>query len=263
MITTVISSIVILVACTIGAIVGFGGGVIIKPVLDGMGFCTIDIVNFVSSCAVLAMSCSSIIRHVKQKTEFDKKLAILVSFGAVAGGFCGNRLFSLVISLVDNSVIKAIQAIMIIIFVMLALYVTNKKNPKTLNLSNPIFVVLSGVMLGTLNSFLGIGGGPINIMVLLLFFSLQVKKSAVYSICIVFFCQLTNLLTLFATNHFAPYKDYYLLAICAVVAAVLGGLIGSTLNKKFSEKLIKIIFDLVMVFVFCINAYNFVMVFVS
>ena len=33
---TVIATITILIACTIGAIVGFGGGVIIKPVLDAM-----------------------------------------------------------------------------------------------------------------------------------------------------------------------------------------------------------------------------------
>lgn len=261
MIYTVVSTIIILLACSIGAIVGFGGGVIIKPVLDSMNFCTIDVVNFVSSCAVLAMSCSSILRHYKQKTKFDIKIALTLGVGAVLGGICGNRLFSYALGVMGNSVIKSIQAIMIIVFVFCALYYINKKNPKTFNVTNPVFMLLVGVLLGTLNSFLGIGGGPINMTVLLLFFSLQVKQGAVYSLSVVFCCQLSNLVTLFATNHFAPYKDYIPLAIFAVVAAVLGGIIGSTLNNKLKGKAVNIIFDIVMVFVFCINAYNFIKVF--
>ena len=43
--TYVISVIVIFFACTVGATVGLGGGVIIKPVLDSLNFCTVDIVN--------------------------------------------------------------------------------------------------------------------------------------------------------------------------------------------------------------------------
>ena len=114
---TVIATITILIACTIGAIVGFGGGVIIKPVLDSMGFATIDVVNFISSCAVLAMSISSIIRHRIAKTRVDKKIVLCVAVGAVVGGSCGNSLFSLLLNAAGNSVTKAIQAIMIIIVV--------------------------------------------------------------------------------------------------------------------------------------------------
>lgn len=253
---TIITTITILLACSIGAIVGFGGGVIIKPVLDSMGFCTIDVVNFISSSAVLAMSISSIIRHIRQKTKFDKKLALLVSMGAVAGGFCGNKLFDIAVNALSNNIMKGIQAIVIIVFVGLALYFVNKENVKTLKLTSPVALIITGFVLGTLNSFLGIGGGPINITVLLLMFSLAVKDGAVYSISIVFFCQLSNLVALFINNQFKPYYDYLPLVVCAVVAGVLGGIIGSTLNKKMPPKAVKIIFSLVMLFVFAINAYN-------
>ena len=253
---TIICVLTILAACTIGAIVGFGGGVIIKPVLDSIGFCTIDVVNFISSSAVFAMSISSIIRHIKQKTKFDKKITLLVSLGAVVCGFCGNKLFSIVLSIFPNDTVKAIQAIIIIVFVGFALYFVNKENVKTLQVKNPVAMVLTGLSLGALNSFLGIGGGPINITVLLLMFSLAVKDGAVYSISIVFFCQLSNLIALFINNQFKPYYDYFPLVICAVVAGVLGGIIGSTLNKKMSKKTVRIIFSLVMIFVFSINAYN-------
>lgn len=253
---TFIATLTILIACTIGAIVGFGGGIIIKPVLDSMAFCTIDTVNFISSCAVLAMSISSIIRHKIQKTSFDKKIVLLCSAGAVIGGFCGNNLFHLAVNNLNNNMLKAIQAIMIIGFVGFALYYINKKDAKTFKISNPVALLLTGLMLGTLNSFLGIGGGPINMTMLLLFFSLSVKDGAIYSISIVFFCQLTNLATLFINNQFSPYKEQFPLVICAVIAAVCGGLIGSTLNKKFNEKVVRYIFTGVMIFVFGINIYN-------
>ena len=115
---------------------------------------------------------------------------------------------------------------------------------------------MTGLALGALNSFLGIGGGPINITVLFLMFSLMVKDGAVYSICVVFFCQLSNLLTLFFTNRFEPYKDYVFIVVLGLIAAVLGGLCGSTLNKKLSEKTVRIVFTCVMGLVFAINVYN-------
>lgn len=258
MVTYIISTIIIFLACSIGAIVGFGGGVIIKPVLDGMGFCTIDIVNFVSSCAVLAMSISSMVRHRIQKTQFDKKIALSLSLGAVIGGYLGNRLFRLAIDGIGKEKLVVFQAVMIILFVGFAEIYVNMKNPKTFHLTNPVAMVVSGLALGMLNSFLGIGGGPINMTVLLLLFSLAVKQGAVYSICVVFFCQLSNLVTLFINNRFEPYVEYWPLIICGMVAAVVGGLLGSTLNKKFSDKTVRIIFSLVMLVVFGINVYNIV-----
>lgn len=53
---------VCLVASTIGAIVGAGGGVIIKPVLDAFGVLPVSTVSFLSSVTVLCMSVSSLIR---------------------------------------------------------------------------------------------------------------------------------------------------------------------------------------------------------
>lgn len=252
----VIVSIVIFLSCTIGATVGLGGGVIIKPVLDSMNFASVDVVNFISSFAVFAMSISSMIRHKIQNTKFDKKAALLVSFGAVGGGFIGNRLFRLFLDAVGSETVVIFQAVMIILFVGFAVYYVNKKNAKTFKVTDPFGIILTGLALGSLNSFLGIGGGPINITVLFLMFSLVVKQGAVYSICVVFFCQLSNLLTLFCTNQFKPYGDFIPVVVCGVVSAVIGGLLGSVLNKKFSEKTVRIVFTCVMAFVFGINVYN-------
>ena len=43
-------------ACTVGAICGIGGGIIIKPVLDATGVADVATINFLSGCTVLAMT---------------------------------------------------------------------------------------------------------------------------------------------------------------------------------------------------------------
>ena len=64
-----IYSIVIFAACTVGALVGIGGGVIIKPLLDFMGYHSVEVVGFISTCAVFAMSISSSIKHITSKKK--------------------------------------------------------------------------------------------------------------------------------------------------------------------------------------------------
>ena len=49
-------------ASTIGSICGFGGGVIIKPIVDSLGLLPVSTVSFLSGCTALAMAVSSLIR---------------------------------------------------------------------------------------------------------------------------------------------------------------------------------------------------------
>ena len=47
-----------------------------------------------------------------------------------------------------------------------------------------------------------------------------------------------------------------MIVVLGLIAAVIGGLCGSTLNKKLSEKTVKVIFTCVMGVVFAINVFN-------
>ena len=84
-----IYSVIIFTATFLGALVGLGGGVIIKPLLDVIGQDSIDVVNFISTCAVFSMSISSSVKHIRAKTEIDFRRMISISVGAVIGGICG------------------------------------------------------------------------------------------------------------------------------------------------------------------------------
>lgn len=263
MFVTIIYSVIIFVACTVGAIVGIGGGVIIKPLLDFMGYHSVEVVGFISTCAVFAMSISSSVKHIASKTKVDMKTVLLVSFGSVFGGIIGNEIFDFVLARLNGSIVKGVQAVIIAAFIIFVLFYVNSKSIKSFKIKNPVVIVLVGLMLGLMSAFLGIGGGPINTTFLVLLFSFTLKESAVYSVAIIFFSQLSQLITIFINNRFEPYREYLPIILIAMAVSVIGGLIGSKLNKKLSNKVITVIFSVVLAFVAVINIYNAVMGFIA
>lgn len=249
-----IYGLIILSATFLGAFVGLGGGVIIKPMLDLIGHDTIDAVNFISSCAVFSMSISSMIKHIIAKTKIDYKLIITISIGALIGGIGGSALFNFMLERFNNDTLKNIQGIMLGILLVLSVIYINIKNAKSFKIENPIGIALVGLTMGGLASFLGVGGGPINVAFLVLFFSMTMKEAAVYSVGTIFFSQLSKLITTGVT-HSVPNVDIVTI-IAAIVCAVLGGIIGAKANKKFSEKVIKTVFTIVVSTVAIVNLYN-------
>ena len=235
---TSIYAIIIFAATVIGALVGMGGGVIIKPLLDLIGCHTVEVVGFISTCAVFSMSISSSVKHIRNKTKIDSKIVLLVSAGSIVGG-----------------IVKGIQAVIIAGFLIFVIAYVNL-NMKTFKIKNPAAICMAGLLLGLMSAFLGIGGGPINTAFLVLLFSFTVKDSAVYSVAIIFFSQLSQLVTIFINNQFEPYKQYWPIILVAVTVSVIGGIIGSKLNQKCSDKAITKVFSITLAVIVLINIYN-------
>lgn len=254
MITT-IYTIIILFATVIGALVGMGGGIIIKPLLDLIGYHTVEVVGFISTCAVFSMSISSSIKHIKNKTKIEPKIVLLVSAGSIIGGIVGNEIFDQVFEKFNSQIVKGIQATIIACFLVFVIAYVNL-HMKTFKIKNPIAICMAGLFLGLMSAFLGIGGGPINTAFLVLLFSFTVKESAVYSVAIIFFSQLSQLITIFINNRFEPYVQYTPIIITAMAVSVIGGLIGSKLNQKCSDKAVTKVFSITLAFIVLINVYN-------
>ena len=253
---------VVLLATTIGAVSGIGGGVIIKPVLDAIGFHTIADIGFLSSCSVFAMALVSSYTQIRQGVRFDCRVLIFDSIGAVAGGFAGNSLFSLVSGLCGEKPTKLLQSSLLAFITLLVLmYILMQKQVKGFEVKNPVAMMFTGLMLGIISSFLGIGGGPFNVAVFMLFFAMDMKSSTVYSVAVIIFSQLSNLTTLFAKTGFQEYDAVYLLYM--IPAAVIGGYIGAKLNKKMSEGAISLLFNLVLLFIIGLNLYNVAMALIT
>ena len=250
-----IYSAVILAATTLGAFVGLGGGVIIKPVLDFIGSEPRMQVDFLSAVAVFTMSVVSTAKYIKRREKFDFGIIAFISVGSIFGGYLGSAVMDYIGSFIQQQTIRCIQAfVLAALLSAVSIYVA--KGNFSFNLKNKIAVTAVGLVLGFSASFLGIGGGPINVAVLTLFFSLNVKESAVYSVAIIFFSQLSKLITIFATVGIEPYAHQWKTLIFILPAAILGGFIGSTLNRKTDDRIIRKVFVSVMIVLICLNLYN-------
>lgn len=252
--TTVLYGIIIIFATFMGAFVGLGGGVIIKPLLDLIGKDSVAVVNFISTCAVFSMSISSTVKHIRSKTKIDFKLIISLSVGAVIGGILGSKLFDYLLGIFNNNMLKSLQGLILGILLVISVIYINIKNAKSFKITNSICIAAVGLTLGFIASFLGVGGGPINVAFIVLFFSMTVKEAAVYSVGTIFFSQLSKLITLGVT-HTIPKCSILTLAV-AVICAVAGGILGAKMNKKGNEKVIKTVFTIVVALIALVNFYN-------
>ena len=251
---------VVFLATLLGSFVGLGGGVIIKPVLDVINAHSLTESSFFSSCAVFAMSITSTTRHIIKKTPIKPSIVLLVALGSVGGGLLGNYLFNYALSVSSTpNTVRGIQsAILAVLLVCVIIFVSG--NFKTFNVKNPIAILLSGLLLGTAAAFLGIGGGPINVAFLTLMFSFTMRDAAVYSVAVIFFSQCANIISTYIKTGFSGFDMKVLLVIIPV--AVIGGFIGSILNRKCNEKAIKVTFTIAVSSVAALSLYNAVMSFI-
>ena len=88
--------------------------------------------------------------------------------------------------------------------------------------------VIIGITLGIMSSFLGIGGGPINLVVLYYFFSMSTKVA----------------------------EFEWLWLVLMVAGGIGGGAVGRKINKKIDDKHVEILFIGLMFTIIGISCYN-------
>ena len=247
----IIYFLVALFATLIGSTAGMGGGVIIKPILDMLGDYNITTISILSSFTVLSMAVVATIRQVNTGFKITDTI-IFTTIGAVVGGILGSILFNQLKVGINPNMITVIQsAVLILLLVICLVY---EKLPH-MHIQSTILKGIVGVALGLFSSFLGIGGGPINVAVLCLLFNFELRQAARVSVFIILFSQIAGLVTKGIDGSFASMESYTMLYVM-IPAAILGGLIGARLNLSISEKNIKLIFKTTVVLVMVIFLYN-------
>lgn len=224
----------ILLSNTVGALSGMGGGVIIKPILDFLGFHSLSSIAFYSSVAVFVMSISSTYKQYQNGIYIDWRKAISISFGSLIGGLLGDWLLNQALLIFSNQgKVQFIQyVIMLVTLVIVLLY--NQLSTWTFQFKGLSTFFLIGLILGILSTFLGIGGGPINVACLILFFGMDVKTATVYSIITIFFSQLAKLGSISISTGFGIFDLTVLWVI--IPAAILGGYIGGFFSRRCQTK---------------------------
>lgn len=252
--------IVIIIANTMGAVSGMGGGVIIKPLLDLMGTHSVSEVSFYSTVAVFVMSIVSTTRQLRTKISFNVAMASSLSLGAVIGGVIGNYTFNFLLLAFQSDMITQLIQIILTIVTLVFAFLYTKFSWTSFNLNFRIYYVLCGFILGFLASLLGIGGGPINVALLMLMFSVPIKDATVYSICMILFSQLAKLITISFVTGFESYDLSILWYI--IPAAFFGGILGAGFSKIMIKEKVLTVFQGVIVIVLLINIYNGIRLFV-
>lgn len=243
-------------ATTLGALTGIGGGVIIKPILDLTGRFDASSASMLSSITVLSMAAVSVTQHIRKKTKIDFLTAIPLALGATVGGQLGGKgIKRLVAATGSNTQVTAAQNIILILLMTgVIFYMKNKERIGSLSLKGWLPAGFSGLFLGTTSAFLGIGGGPINVALILFLFSYSAKEAAVCSIITILFAQSAKVFPAVAAGEMVHYQLSALpLMICGGIA---GGFIGTAFHKKISEKQVETLFRYAQIFVVVLCAVN-------
>ncbi len=252
----VIAFLISFTACIVGAICGMGGGVIIKPVLDFIQFGNASQISFMSGCTVLAMTTYSVTKSLTSKVKtVEMKTVTPLAIGAAIGGVAGKSLFNAVKNMFANgSAVGAVQSVALAFITFATLiYTINKEKINTHRVTAPVACTAIGLALGIVSSFLGIGGGPINLVVLYYFFSMQTKVAAANSLYIILFSQLASVLSTVVSGvpQIDPAKLLFMMC-----GGILGGIVGRKLSKKMDNRAVDKLFILLMIFIIIISFYN-------
>ncbi len=246
-----------ILATTAGALTGMGGGVIIKPVLDVLQGYDVSTIGVLSAVTVFAMAIASLGKQMAAKNPVPVKLAVPLACGAVVGGLVGQKMLDFVVGGMAGNTVTVIQnAILCFLILIVFIYMRVKEHLTSPALSGMVPGILVGVGLGIASSFLGIGGGPINVAVLIYVFALSTKTAALCSIFVILFSQASKLIAVAVGTGFAVYDLKMLPAM--VIGGVAGGFIGSALSKKFSEKTVEFWFNVIQIVVLGLAVLNIV-----
>lgn len=240
-----------------GAICGIGGGVVIKPVLDMLRMGAPASINFLSGCTVLSMSLYSVSKALRAgDSKVNTATGTPLALGAAIGGVVGKEMFSAVKTCFGGSpMVGGVQAIALgIITLGTLLYTLNKSRIRTHTTSNKMLCVVIGLLLGIMSSFLGIGGGPINLVVLGYCFGMDTKTAAANSLYVILFSQSASLLATLITGSVPEFRIPALLLM--VAGGIGGGIVGRKLNRKMDNQAVDKLFIVLMVLIVIICIYN-------
>ena len=251
----IIYSIIVLCATMIGAITGLGGGIIIKPAFDFVGIDTTSMISVYSTVAVFTMCLVSIYKRSKQGFHVQKQIALGPAFGSIIGGKIGDVIFLQAVDSWGSQAVSATQSVILFLLIGgIILFTINKERIRTLEVTNLVAIVTIGLTVGIISVYLGIGGGPLNIALLVYFFSMKAKDAAAYSILMIFFAQIIKMGTVI--RDFEKYNNVSLVILAIAIFAVLGGWIGTKIQSKLTHEAVEKLYLALMSILVLMTAFN-------
>ena len=244
-------------ASVIGGICGIGGGIIIKPLLEMFNMASVSTISFLSGCTVLSLTLYSVGRSLADRSGTIKlATGTPLAIGAAIGGVAGKYMFTTISAIAANdNITGATQSLVLLVLTFgTMLYSVKKAQIQPLQIERPSVCLVIGLILGTVSSFLGIGGGPFNLVVLHFFFGMETKPAAANSLYIILFSQATNLLITLFSGEIPEFQLPVL--ILMVLGGIFGGMAGRACNKRLDNKSAGRLFIGILFVIMAICVYN-------
>lgn len=244
-------------ATLIGAVTGIGGGIVIRIFYDVIGLHSIVEIGFYTTVVVFTMSIVSIIKQYQGGFNYHLKVLFSISLGSILGGYVGNWLLNFFTRDLPKTQLQIGQSIILLITLLFLLYYTHRKNGKVIEWERTgLNMFLLGLFLGSISIFLGIGGGPLNVSLLVIFFGYTMKQASVYSIATVFFSQITKIISIVATQQYLAFD--LTLVPWLIIIGIVGGFYGTQINQRLSNESINKIYSIFMLGMSALTIFNIV-----
>ncbi|MBO0488160.1 sulfite exporter TauE/SafE family protein [Vagococcus fluvialis] len=246
MFESIVYIVVSFIATVIGALTGIGGGIVLKTFANIFSNDDVIVVGFYTTIIVFTMCIVSILKQKSKGFKFDTKVLIGMSVGSIVGGYLGDYVLNLFVLKFDETYVKFIQSIILLI-TLAFLIIYTRIGPKINKVENPSLLATSllGLFLGSISIFLGIGGGPLNVSLMVIIFGYGMKEAAIYSLSTVFFSQISKIISILIAGNFEKYN--LKLVPFLIIVAIIGGYVGTSLNQKMSTKNIELLYVVLMI----------------
>lgn len=224
----------------IAGILGIGSGVLILPILLYITNIDIKVATAISTIQVSFASFFGTIFNLLQKT-INFQYALIFGISSMISYFFGCYLTHYI----HASTIKIIYLFVVILALML--FLIKKKKGKENNLEmvtkrapqkkDCFKIIPIALISGFIFGIIGVGGGFLYVPLLILLFELPIKIAIGTSLMIVLFNVVPGIIGKLLSIRF----DIFI-GIAVAVGAIGGVRIGTYLNKKVNEKIIRVIF---------------------
>lgn len=216
-----------------GVIVGAGGGFVFVPALLIIFHYDPKIAAGTGLVVVLLNSLSGITGYIKHK-RIDYKIGFILSIGAIPGTFLGTW----ILQYTSSDMYYLLFAALLLV---LGVFLLIKKAPANQEISeasakqkNKLLVyIVIGLILGTISSFFGIGGGWLLVPILIYVFNIAPHKATATSLFS---------LTLYSSIGVISQISYGNIDWSAVfwggAGVIIGAQLGVALSNRISGKLI-------------------------
>ncbi len=224
------------VAGVIGSMIGLGGGFIMVPVLTFFGY-TPTLAASDSLFAAFSNAVASSASYARQKRivySLGIKLALISIPGTVLGAYISDE--------ISSSLFKLLFAF-VLVGSGVYIYMRRNMEPKEYHLTKQVMLLSVGASFfaGIVSSLFGIGGGTVFVPLMVIAIGLSMKLAAPTSQFILMFAAASGMIVHTIFGH----SNFYEAGLLSI-GAFAGGIVGSRLSTRVSEKKLRIFVTIIL-----------------